>query len=229
MMKHLYLKSQCSEDARVVLGAALLALLVSGCGGAPAASSAPTGMGEDRLHDDGSSGIRVAQVKSIPVPEAPHGGSVGSSAAASPAPPPPPPPPPADLGPGSKSPTKLTQSEGGTPVFRGALEPEKATPASASTTNLGTELSEADVNTAIAPQLRALRACALTDSLVSMRLSLAPGGRVAEATATRSSPDDARLRDCVEAVFRGLTFHASSEERGTALSFELELRPLVGS
>ena len=229
MMKLLYLNIQCSEEARGVLGAGLLALLVSGCGGAPAAgaASAPADTAEARAQDDRSSGIRVAQVKSIAVPEARHGGSV--SAAASPAPPPPPPPPPADLGPGSKSPTKLTQPEGGKPVFGGAAEPEKATPASASTTNLGTELSEVDVNTAIAPQLRALRACALTDSLVSIRLSLAPGGRVAEATATRSSPDDARLRDCVEAVFRGLTFHASSKERGTALSFELELRPLVGS
>ncbi len=130
--------------------------------------------------------------------------------------------------------TSAGRSETGSPgggatesgVLGGASRGEHATPAAATTTSLGVELSEDDVNQAIAPKMRSLRSCASTDSSISMRLAVAPGGKVAEATATRSMPDDPRLRDCVERNFRGVTFGASSRDHGTALSFELELKPL---
>lgn len=99
-------------------------------------------------------------------------------------------------------------------------------PEAATTTSLGVMITETEVDDALGPKLHELRACASTDSSLSVHINLAPGGRVAEAAVTRSTPDDGRLRDCVAVVLRGLAFRSASADRGSALSFDLALAPL---
>ncbi len=228
-----------------LLGSSFVLLVASGCGGAPSmgAPESPSASTDASPHDDPSSGVRIAHVQVSPAGD---DGDAVTTKAADPTPIVPPlentskpklagkhataskrePPDGTKTSAGGSA----TGSPGGSAtdggVFGGASQGEHATPAAATTTSLGVELSEDDVNQAIAPKMRSLRGCASTDSSISMRLAVAPGGKVAEATATRSMPDDPRLRDCVERNFRGVTFGASSRDHGTALSFELELKPL---
>jgi hypothetical protein len=229
-----------------LLGSAFVLLAVAGCGGAPSmgAPESPTASTDASPHDDPSSGVRIAHIEVSPAADDLDGVATkaadptpivpplvenaskpklgGKHATASKREPP--------DGTKTSAGGSATGSPGGgateSGMFGGGAQGEHATPAAATTTSLGVELSEDDVNQAIAPKMRSLRSCASTDSSISMRLAVAPGGKVAEATATRSMPDDPRLRDCVERNFRGVTFGASSRDHGTALSFELELKPL---
>jgi hypothetical protein len=169
-----------------------------------ARTSGAASTGEGGLLDaGGAKGGGPAQAALQPI-----GGAKGDKAAAS-------------------APAKKPKKEPGAPSDT-AMSPPPVTPQSATTTSLGGEITEADVDAALSPKLRELRACAVGDTQLSVHVSLAPGGRVAEAAVTKSTPDDPRLRDCVELVMRGLAFRAASAEHGSALTFDLALKPLDG-
>jgi outer membrane biosynthesis protein TonB len=214
---------------------ALAALgVLAGCGASMAASSAapPESMpaAATAMAENSPEGVVVANVVVSPALGDAGSGTPPKVEAG-------PPPPPQDFDHPTKKPDDKKQKlknirEPGavaTPPMEHAAEPQSAAspaPGAATTTSLGNAISAADVDAAIAQRMHPLRACATSDSSVSVHLSVAPGGKVADASATRSTPDDARLRDCVELALRTLFFSSSPTDRGSALSFDLELKPL---
>ena len=105
-------------------------------------------------------------------------------------------------------------------------EKNDPSPMSATTTGSAGHYSEDDVSSLIAPHLGHLRRCASIDATVSVRLSIAAGGQIVSAVATRSAPDDAQLRDCVATVFKELSF-TKVDGGGSTLAFDLSLKPLA--
>lgn len=218
--------------AHSLLGS-VLALVVAGCGAAaspdaataafesasePSAGAAATAQPTDPA--DLKKGVVVTMAPEAPTTQPEATGSAHATeglddAASTPTPPPPP-------RKGVVPPkTKASASKPSDSKPGGTAAPQQASAAS-----LGHQLSGDDVDAAIGPKLRELRACAKLDSSVSIHLSIAPGGKVSESSATRSTPDDPALRDCVASVLRSVAFQAASDARGTALSFELALKPL---
>ncbi|MFO0613675.1 MAG: hypothetical protein U0414_13855 [Polyangiaceae bacterium] len=85
-------------------------------------------------------------------------------------------------------------------------------------------LSASDVEAAIDANIGALGACVGDEgAVVTLRALVAPSGQVVEASASRSTPDDPRLRDCVVAAFRRISFPGSTGGAASPLAFDLSL------
>lgn len=133
------------------------------------------------------------------------------------APPPPPPPPPPPL---SREPMDWVASRDGAD--------DGPTPESATATGVGAKLSADQVSSVIDAGFEKLSACASGETTVSIRATVSTSGRVLEASAVRSTPDDPRVRDCVATTFKTLEFPAVASEFPARLSFDLRLGSAPG-
>ncbi|MFO0611972.1 MAG: hypothetical protein U0414_05265 [Polyangiaceae bacterium] len=105
----------------------------------------------------------------------------------------------------------------------GRAGPERAAPRSATATGTGEKLSAEQVNAVIDANFERLSACSGGEAIVSLRATVSTDGRVIEASAIRSTPDDPRVRDCVASTFRTLAFPRVASEWPTRLSFDLRV------
>lgn len=87
-------------------------------------------------------------------------------------------------------------------------------------------LTLAQVEEAIDANLDALSSCTSDEVVITMKALVGANGKVIEASATRSSPDDPRVRDCVATAFKKISFPASSGGAPAPLSFDLSLGAL---
>lgn len=102
---------------------------------------------------------------------------------------------------------------------------KKAHVQAASTTSMGGRLTTAQVEDAVEQSFQTFAACSSSDSTITVRAVIAGTGKVLDASSIHSSPDDARLRDCVVSAFRQITFPTSSDGRSVPISFDLVLAP----
>jgi hypothetical protein len=101
----------------------------------------------------------------------------------------------------------------------------KARVEAASTQSMGGRLTPAQVEDAVEQSFQSFAACSSSDSTVTVRAVIAGTGKVLDASSIHSSPDDARLRDCVVSAFRQIIFPTSSDGRSVPISFDLVLAP----
>jgi hypothetical protein len=59
---------------------------------------------------------------------------------------------------------------------------------------------------------------------INVSTVIASNGQVVKASASRSAPDDARMRDCAMAQFKTLTFPGTGSDSDTAFTLELLLQ-----
>lgn len=104
-----------------------------------------------------------------------------------------------------------------------ARDGEKPAPRAATASALGGKLSADQVNAVIDANFDRLSACSDDEVVVSVRATVSTEGRVIEASAIRSTPDDPRIRDCIATTFRSLEFPRVASEWPTRLSFELRV------
>lgn len=96
-------------------------------------------------------------------------------------------------------------------------------PRAATATALGGKLNADQVNAVIDANFDRLSACSDGEVVVSVRATVSTEGRVIEASAIRSTPDDPRIRDCIATTFRTLEFPRVASEWPTRLSFDLRV------
>lgn len=84
-------------------------------------------------------------------------------------------------------------------------------------------LTLAQVEEAIDANFDALSACTPEEVVVTMKALVGSNGKVIESTATRSTPDDPRIRDCVADAFKHIQFPSASGGAPAPLSFDLAL------
>jgi hypothetical protein len=101
--------------------------------------------------------------------------------------------------------------------------PGAARPLAAVAEASGERISRDVLVRAVDANLQAFRRCATSDAKVRVRLSLSGGGSVTKVEALRSQPDDARLRDCVVEVLRGLSFPRGAGSDASTAEFDLVL------
>jgi hypothetical protein len=98
-------------------------------------------------------------------------------------------------------------------------------PGAAETMSDSGQLTADQVDSAISDQFDGFARCSAAESVVSVRATVGPDGRVLDVSAGRSTPDDAHLRDCVVIAFRSLQFPKSQAAWPTRLAFDLRLTP----
>lgn len=98
-------------------------------------------------------------------------------------------------------------------------------PMAATTRSLSGRLNEAEVGQVVSEGIDAFATCTRIDASVSLSLNIDAEGRVGEAVAARSEPDDAKMRDCVVRAVKTLKFPRSTDGRGSPVRFELRLTP----
>lgn len=102
------------------------------------------------------------------------------------------------------------------------LAKKRATVKAASASSASGRITMSEVESAIDAHIDEFAKCSTEPSAtVALRAVVSPSGKVLEASSQRSSPDDPRLRDCVVAAFRALSFPASTGGAPAPLSFEL--------
>lgn len=102
-------------------------------------------------------------------------------------------------------------------------EKDRARPLAAVAEASGERISRDALAGVVDANLERFRPCATGDAKVELRLTLSGGGSVTQAEAVRSQPDDARLRDCVVDVLRGLSFPRGAGSDTSTVSFQLVL------
>jgi len=103
--------------------------------------------------------------------------------------------------------------------------PKPAPPGAAETMSDSGELTAEQVDSAISDQFDGFARCSAAESVVAVRATVGPDGRVLDVSAGRSTPDDAHLRDCVVIAFRSLQFPKTQAAWPTRLAFDLRLTP----
>lgn len=98
-------------------------------------------------------------------------------------------------------------------------------PMAATTQSLSGRLNESQVGQVVTAGIDAFATCTRIDATVTVSLNIDAEGRVGEAVAARSEPDDAKMRDCVVRGFKTLKFPRSTDGRGSPVRFELRLSP----
>lgn len=214
------------------LAVALLgsSLVVLGCGGAapssaPESASAPAAaMAPRSVPDPRGAPDLGGATEPVTAPTAEGGGpgdSVGTSKQSRSEPPaeapmaitPPSPPPPKPSRKRSADATSRSLSD----------EKDDARPLAAVAEASGERISRDALAGVVDANLERFRPCATGDAKVELRLTLSGGGAVTKAEARSSQPDDARLRDCVVDVLRGLSFPRGAVSDTSTVSFQLVL------
>jgi outer membrane biosynthesis protein TonB len=98
-------------------------------------------------------------------------------------------------------------------------------PAAATAHSLSGRISEAEVGQVVNAGISAFGPCSRLDATVTVNLQIDAEGRVGDASAARSDPDDAKMRDCVVRAFKTLRFPKSADGRSSPVRFELRLTP----
>jgi len=98
-------------------------------------------------------------------------------------------------------------------------------PGAAETMSNSGQLTADQVDSAISDQFDGFARCSTAESVVAVRATVGPDGRVLDVSAGRSTPDDAHLRDCVVIAFRSLQFPKTQAAWPTRLAFDLRLTP----
>lgn len=94
----------------------------------------------------------------------------------------------------------------------------------ASASSASGRLSTADVESVVDANIDQLGACIEgAGAVVTIRALVAPSGKVIEASAPKSSPDDPRVRDCVAQAFKRLEFPSAAGGTNTPLALDLSL------
>lgn len=105
----------------------------------------------------------------------------------------------------------------------GVDDQQRARPRAATASALGGKLSADQVNAVIDANFDRLSSCSNSEAIVSIRATVSTEGRVLEASAVRSTPDDPRIRDCIASTFKTLEFPRIASEWPTRLSFDLRV------
>lgn len=203
---------------------------LTACGGAapssaPESAAAPAAaMAPGSVPDPGGARDPGAAPEPVTAPTAEGGGSgdsvgTGKQGRSEPAaetpmavtPPAPPPPKPSRKRPADATSRSLSD------------EKDDARPLAAVAEATGERISRDALAGVVDANLERFRPCASGDAKVELRLTLSGGGSVTRAEAVRSQPDDARLRDCVVDVLRGLSFPRSAGSDTSTVSFQLVL------
>jgi len=107
----------------------------------------------------------------------------------------------------------------------GGLRRPKARVRAASTSSMTGRLSPEQVESAVSDNIDRFASCADSDVTVSLRALVAETGKVVNASAGRSTPDEARVRDCVVSAFKAIQFPASPDGKSAPIEFDLVLSP----
>lgn len=86
------------------------------------------------------------------------------------------------------------------------------------------KLERQDVEKTFGDNLSTFSSCLYEDTTVSVKLKIMPSGKVADARVPSSTPNDAKMRDCVAAQLRKLTFPKLKGVEPASLSMDLALR-----
>jgi hypothetical protein len=174
----------------------------------------------------------VAQKDSAASP--PGGGAEPIAKATEVVPPPPPPPPPrpdeeaealdieVDLT--AASSTGAPKSKLKDPKDESFGEPDKKTVQATTSRSAGGKLDAEEVQRALAAKMSELRACLRADLVVQLDATVGRDGRVEEARAIGSQPDDSQARDCVAFVLRGAALGQTGADDSTTFRLRLSLR-----
>lgn len=123
-----------------------------------------------------------------------------------------------------KSPVPNSSSVAIAPTSMSTSKPRRTTRVKAANAQAASgRLTIAQVEEAIDANFDALSACTPEEVVVTMKALVGANGKVIESTATRSTPDDPRIRDCVAQAFKHIQFPAASGGAPAPLSFDLSL------
>jgi hypothetical protein len=117
--------------------------------------------------------------------------------------------------------TQRTSTRGG---FRCSAT-SSSNPGRARTESLSGNLTQQQADSTVAAASDRFVGCLRGSNQANVNVSalIASNGQVVKASASRSSPDDARMRDCVVAQFKTLTFPGTGSSYDTSFVFELAL------
>ncbi len=116
----------------------------------------------------------------------------------------------------------------GDPLCVDSTEPNKnkrKAPMLASTKSLTDRLSSSQLEQVVSDNIEKLVPCTKTDATLNVHATVAPEGNVLEASSDTSSPDDAKMRDCVVKVLKRLSFPKAQGIHPSPVTFELSLKP----
>jgi hypothetical protein len=114
------------------------------------------------------------------------------------------------------------------PLCLDSTEPHKnkrKAPMLASTKSLTDRLSSSQLEQVVSDNIEKLVPCTKTDATLNVHATVAPEGNVLEASSDTSSPDDAKMRDCVVKVLKRLSFPKAQGIHPSPVTFELSLKP----
>ncbi len=99
----------------------------------------------------------------------------------------------------------------------------KATIKAATTASMSGQFTPEQLELSVSDNIDAFSHCSDSDVTVSLRALIAGTGKVMNASAQRSVPDDARMRDCVVDAFKGIQFPANHDGKSAPITFDLVL------
>jgi hypothetical protein len=99
----------------------------------------------------------------------------------------------------------------------------RASVRAASTTSMSGRLTTQQVESAVADNIDRFASCSDGDVTVTLRALVADTGKVVNASAGRSTPDEARVRDCVVSAFKSIQFPSSPDGKSAPIEFDLML------
>jgi hypothetical protein len=102
---------------------------------------------------------------------------------------------------------------------------KKASVHAASTSSMSGRISPEQVESAVADHIDIFATCTNDDVTVSLKALITDKGKVTDVSARRSTPDLAKLRDCVVTAFKTIQFPASSDGKSVPIEFDLVLSP----
>ena len=102
---------------------------------------------------------------------------------------------------------------------------KKASVHAASTSSMSGRISPQQVESAVTDHIDVFASCTSDDVTVSLKALITDKGKVTDVSARRSTPDLAKLRDCVVTAFKTIQFPASSDGKSVPIEFDLVLSP----
>ncbi|MFO0611772.1 MAG: hypothetical protein U0414_04230 [Polyangiaceae bacterium] len=125
--------------------------------------------------------------------------------------------------PGTTPPPNTSAAPQGEPIGKDFKHDPNRVGAAQTTSGAG-KMSRESIEAALGRSEDSFGQCVESSSTFSARVTVAPNGSVSEARVTQSSPDDARVRDCLTEALRRLSFPSTNAP--VPLSFSLAIDPL---
>lgn len=137
----------------------------------------------------------------------------------------PPPDPTPSASPSASASAKAEDGPTSPPIGEPVEHKEKGLIFQAFTTSEGdTAIAQAEVARAFDENASKLSACLSVDSVLKIKLKVSPSGRVADAQVLSAAPDAPRLRDCVAATLRALSFPKLQGKEPVTLVMDVALK-----